>query len=270
LLQFGDIDACLTHGYPPVPSIKKVRQAMTREQIHLATTNKKCIDHDDYLRQTRMHQIIWKLEIDHHYGTLYRIPSLDTPWEEKLLKAIFRGGLTGTGKCDDLYPDNPYQRCMCIPRCRLVYENANSTLLDARLTMKVPMTLNGVPLVGPAAARHDMMKHKALVFLEGNDVSTGVKWGLYSQSVVLMPPPTKTSWMMEECLEPWIHYVPIKPDLTDILEKIQWVLDHDAVAHRISQRATIWMNDLLFHPDAKSDDKILYHKILEYYRQHFA
>lgn len=29
-------------------------------------------------------------------------------------------------------------------------------------------------------------------------------------------------------LQPWKHYVPFKKDLSDLLEKIQWVKDHDA------------------------------------------
>lgn len=28
-------------------------------------------------------------------------------------------------------------------------------------------------------------------------------------------------------LQPWKHYVPFKKDLSDLLEKIQWVKDHD-------------------------------------------
>ena len=28
-------------------------------------------------------------------------------------------------------------------------------------------------------------------------------------------------------LEPWVHYVPLKRDLGDIVEKLQWALDHD-------------------------------------------
>ncbi len=40
--------------------------------------------------------------------------------------------------------------------------------------------------------------------LEGNDVASGLKWALLSQSVVMMPPPQHTSWAMEELLQPWV------------------------------------------------------------------
>ena len=29
-------------------------------------------------------------------------------------------------------------------------------------------------------------------------------------------------------LSPWKHYIPLKHDLSDLLEKIQWARDHDA------------------------------------------
>lgn len=52
--------------------------------------------------------------------------------------------------------------------------------------------------------------------MEGNDVSSGLKWNLLSNSVVLMPKPTRTSWAMEEFevvgAEPWVHYIPMHAD----------------------------------------------------------
>ena len=38
-------------------------------------------------------------------------------------------------------------------------------------------------------------------------------------------------------LTPWQHYVPVKADLSDLLEKIQWAKDHDQEAQVISRRA---------------------------------
>jgi Glycosyl transferase family 90 len=160
-------------------------------------------------------------------------------------------------------------QCLAMPRCRLVYQYANSTLLDAKLTSfhyGLPDTINGVAIVGPKVGMKDLLKYKAIVFLEGNDVSSGVKWALYSQSIVLMPRPTVTSWAMEELLEPWVHYVPIGEDLSDVEEKIQWVLDHDLEAFEITKRATLWMYDLTLHPDAAVDDKAIYREILLRYR----
>lgn len=32
-------------------------------------------------------------------------------------------------------------------------------------------------------------------------------------------------------LQPWVHYIPFKADLSDLLEKIQWARDHDEEVH---------------------------------------
>ena len=49
----------------------------------------------------------------------------------------------------------------------------------------------------------EMLKNKAIIMMEGNDVASGLKWALYSSSVVMMPVPTVTSWALEEMLQPW-------------------------------------------------------------------
>ena len=38
-------------------------------------------------------------------------------------------------------------------------------------------------------------------------------------------------------LIPWKHYVPVKADLSDLLEKIQWAKDHDEESLDITRRA---------------------------------
>jgi hypothetical protein len=106
--------------------------------------------------------------------------------------------------------------------------------------------------------------------LEGNDVASGLKWALLSQSVVLMPPPKHTSWAMEELLQPWVHYIPLKNDASDLEQKMQWVLDHDDKAKRISERATLWMEDMCFHPDAAREDRLIMEEMLKRYSAHFV
>jgi hypothetical protein len=264
LLQFGDSPSSAVR-YLPVPVIKKFRRAMTSNEVK----HSKEEDCSQNSFSEELRPIVWKLETGRHFERLPRVRSNDIPWGQKLSKAIFRGAMTGhhpSGSTDHA------EQCLAIPRCRLVYQHANSTLLDAQLINTfnvVPNTINGIQLVGPRQSMESLLRYKALVFLEGNDVSSGVKWALYSRSIVLMPNPTVTSWFMEELLEPWVHYIPIREDSTDVEEKIQWVLDHDSEAMNISKRATLWVHDLLFHSDAVSDDEAINREILRRYRMHW-
>jgi hypothetical protein len=50
---------------------------------------------------------------------------------------------------------------------------------------------------------------------------------------------------------------------------MQWILDNDAEAQRIAERATLWMEDLVFHPDAAEDDRLIHEETLRRYQAHF-
>ena len=46
-------------------------------------------------------------------------------------------------------------------------------------------------------------------------------------------------------LIPWVHYVPIKTDLSDLCEKIRWVKDNDDKARVIAENAHEFVRDQL-------------------------
>jgi len=226
--------------------------------------------------------ILWKLNAKRHFRDLYLVPRNDRRWERKSDRAVFRGALTGvqvepgigieSAGYSALSSGALVDTCLRVPRCRLVYKYDRSEFVDAKLTKLMdllPSTVNGVDILGPSLSLREMMKYKGIIVLEGNDVSSGAKWALLSQSVVLMPQPVYTSWAMEEMLEPWLHYIPLAPDLSDVEEKVRWMLHHDSESQRIAHRATLWILDLVFHPDAAGDDRLIQEEILRRYANHF-
>jgi tagatose-1,6-bisphosphate aldolase len=50
---------------------------------------------------------------------------------------------------------------------------------------------------------------------------------------------------------------------------MQWVLDHDKEAQQIAHRGGLWMKDMLYHPDAATDDQAVYKEILRRCQSHF-
>ena len=198
--------------------------------------------------------IIYKLNSKRHYGLIHIAKWVDTPWYLKKNMAVFRGAYTGF--INETVGEE--ERCFQNTRCSFVINTARSQLIDAALTRKVLFKntneINGISLFGENYNMRELQEYKIIISLEGNDVSSGLKWILLSKSVVLMPSPKYTSWAMEEELIPWVHYVPIKEDGTDAESKVRWVLEHDEEALRISERGTLFMEDFLFHPDAVKDD----------------
>jgi len=302
------------HGnYPAVPVLKKIRQALTADELQRVTTSSNG-DNNEFCGapQTRvpvsanygskshhLQPIVFKLNIERHYSHIYQVADADVPWVDKRNAAVFRGKLMGESvaletarllgvKTATL---SNTERCQLFSRCRLVYNHANSTLVDAKLPLPfanlrgIPESLDGIPLYGSTLSLEEMLRYKALIMLEGNDVSSGLKWALYSNSVVLMPAPTFTSWAMEELLQPWVHYVPItvaiknttstmkgvgKVTTTDVEEKMQWVLDYDEEAQEIARAGKLWISDLVLHPEAASDEGVILDEIVHRYRRHFA
>jgi len=134
-------------------------------------------------------------------------------------------------------------------------------------------------------------------------------WKLASSSVLLMPVPTSTSWIMEESLIPWVHYVPLnvtRKIITsgsksgkvsgktfnktkqpkqyhqprqetfqhttyyyNILDMVQWVRDHDDEARKIAERATLFVYDLWYHPDAMRDNNAIKKEIMRRYQKYW-
>ena len=74
---------------------------------------------------------------------------------------------------------------------------------------------------------------------------------------------------MEELLEPWVHYIPINRDLSDVEEKVLWMLQHQAESQRISHRSTLFLLDLFYHPDAMKDNRKINAEVLRRYAAHF-
>lgn len=226
--------------------------------------------------------IVWKLTSLRHFAMIPDIPSYDIPFEEKKDAAVFRGALTG------LYRDgykatmkgkvNDEEKCKLIHRCRLVYQSARSKLVDARLVhakrqagqeQEIPNKIGNIQIYGSKYNYQQMLQYKAIIMLEGNDISSGFKWALYSNSVVLTQRPTKTSWALEELLEPWVHYIPLKHDLSDVEEQMQWIIDNPKGAKQIALQGSLWIRDLLYHPDSKRDDERIYDEMIRRYRSHF-
>jgi hypothetical protein len=75
---------------------------------------------------------------------------------------------------------------------------------------------------------------------------------------------------MEELLVPWVHYVPLNDKATDVEEKMQWVIDNDEDARKIAEQSSLWMEDLVFHPDAARDDHLIKEEMIRRYRVHFV
>ena len=265
--SFGD-GLAIDRNNNRMPLFGKWRKAMTHQEMERLTNTRQCQDHD---LAGEIPPIIWKLETLRHWNPIEPSILQDTIWENKTAMATWRGAFTGTAhhKTSDTNMTE-LEHCQANRRCRFVWNHAKSKLIDAGIDNTLGFisdTVNGVKITKERLSMAAIQGRKAIISFEGNDVASGLKWSLLSQSVVLMPRPTRTSWAMEELLEPWVHYIPMSDDGSNAEEMVRWMIDNDEKAKQIAERSTLFMYDLLYHPDAERENREVNEEIVRRYQE---
>ncbi|WP_165312541.1 glycosyl transferase family 90 [Vibrio ziniensis] len=88
----------------------------------------------------------------------------------------------------------------------------------------------------------DQLQCKFILAIEGNDVATNLKWAMSSNSLVIMSKPKYETWFMEGRLQSGVHYVEVKDDYSDLIEKMEFYIAHPAQAEAIIQNAHDWVD----------------------------
>ncbi|KAJ7120014.1 glycosyl transferase family 90-domain-containing protein [Mycena filopes] len=79
--------------------------------------------------------------------------------------------------------------------------------------------------------REEVYKYKYALDLDGNGFSGRFIGLLRSGSLVFKS--TIVSDFFDDWLKPYVHYIPLLPDLSDLEEKVEWALEYDAEARQI-------------------------------------
>ncbi|XP_028447389.1 protein O-glucosyltransferase 2 [Perca flavescens] len=140
------------------------------------------------------------------------------PWQEKNSTAFWRGR------------DSRQERLELVKLSR-----AHPNMIDAAFTnfffFKHDESLYG-PLVKHVSF-FDFFKYKYQINIDGTVAAYRLPYLLAGDSVVLKQDSGYYEHFYNE-LRPWEHYIPIRSDLGDLLEKIQWAWDHDEEALKIA------------------------------------
>lgn len=157
------------------------------------------------------------------------------PWPQKNSTAFWRGR------------DSRQERLELVKLSR-----AHPKLIDAAFTnfffFKHDESLYG-PLVKHVSF-FDFFKYKYQINIDGTVAAYRMPYLLAGDSVVLKQDSGYYEHFYSQ-LQPWEHYIPIRADLGDLLEKLQWAKDHDEEARSISQKGQQFarshlMGDMIF------------------------
>ena len=123
------------------------------------------------------------------------------------------------------------------PQRRRLYElYGNHPLCDVGKTRREDSS-DKPYTIKPYLSRRQQLEYKFIASIEGNDVATNLKWIMSSNSVAISPPLHYETWFMEGQLVPNYHYIEVKPDFSDLIEKLEYYIAHPAEAETIVAHA---------------------------------
>lgn len=176
--------------------------------------------------------ILMRLRSRIHFGPIRE----DTiAFGQKKNKLIWRGGPSGPG-FHNQYSAHLHKpsREDALRRWALNAETQDE--IDMGLTAKWRYK-DFVKYVKPELSIPELLEYKYILSIEGNDVATNLKWALASNSVILMPLPRVESWFAESLLKPYVHFVPVRDDFSDLYTQKKWCDANPKVCIQITQNA---------------------------------
>lgn len=176
-------------------------------------------------------------------------PSYVTNWEDKSYeKAVFRGGPTGCGYTEKT-------------NMRIKLAKMRSSLLDAKLTNKDGNTVDSkaikfdpkyglgsmntnIGMSGNFLTMADQSKYKYIIHVDGNVNAYRLLATMLTGSLILRVTSQYTSWV-DHMLQHKVHYVPVKADLSDLLDVIRWCKNNDEKCQEIARNGMEFARSIL-------------------------
>ncbi|KAF8186581.1 glycosyl transferase family 90-domain-containing protein [Mycena galopus ATCC 62051] len=180
----------------------------------------------------------------------------DVRWEDKKDVLYWRGKSNGGHIRGTNYLSFPRFRLMDLAAQK---ENVEKGLFDVRITEwhEWHCTDNCDPapiraaynITGDSVPREEAYGYKYLLDVDGNTFSGRYLGLLRSGGLVFK------STAFAEFFTPWLipyeHFIPVRPDLADLPDKIEWAKRNDAEAHRIQETGRVFAEQVL--TDAQND-----------------
>ena len=157
-------------------------------------------------------------------------------WDQKISKAFWRGNRTGPWH----WTLSNWKQLYRTKICWLSYMKPD--ILDAGLAGKDPVLAfiwdhERIDIFKGYTSLEDHLKFKYQICLDGHTSTyPGYQWRLYSKCCTLKQETENIQWFYT-ALQPWVHYIPIREDLEDLYEKIEWAILNDEEAKAISENA---------------------------------
>lgn len=178
----------------------------------------------------------------------------NVPWDNKKPTAVFRGGTTGCGVTID---SNPRLKLAYLSSVTELDENG-VPYLDAGVTNwnlrprklqneKYLRTIEIEDLPFGLSNRlspQEQAGYKYIINVDGHVTAFRLSMELSMGSVILLVDSPWKIWY-RDMLVPYEHYVPVREDLSNLIEQIKWCRENDLKCQGIAQNALQFFNTYL-------------------------
>ncbi len=238
---FGKGVQLLSHNYSTYSPILSMSKEDGYADVLLPTV-------DDWVR----------VMYDKKYYNKYELRTYDddfsTNWDEKLSVAVFRGSSTGTG-----IDEHTNQRLKAAVLHIQQKNLADYPLIDAGITkwntrlrkienssslqlidVKRLHELYGVELVGNLSP-YEQSKYKYVIHISGHVSAYRLSYEMSYGSCILLVRSNYKVWFQDRLIE-YVHYIPVKEDLSDLVDIIRWCRINDSQVKQIAINAKKFYN----------------------------
>ncbi len=158
-------------------------------------------------------------------------------WSDRIPKALWRGASTGMQTVPGQWRNLPRFRL-----CRLAHLNANGLLIDAGISSIVQFhdaavieEIKASGLMRPPIPWQQWNTYRYQIDIDGNSSP----WSNLIQRLLTGSPVLKVEsqygfqqWYYDQ-LRPWHNYIPVSPDMAELVDKIEWLKGNDSIAQKI-------------------------------------
>lgn len=212
------LSSCTRDGFAdiPIPTMDDWIRVCFKENIHFAM-NKRVISTTDLFT---------------------------TPWNKKRELAVFRGSSTGIGynaetniriRLCEQFQNHPYCNVGITAwnnRYRKYQGDPTLHLPESTLSLSKSLSLE------------EQSTYKYIIHVEGHVQAYRLSIELAMRSVILLVESKYKLWYQDRLI-PWVHYVPVESDLSNLDEQIQWCLTHDEECKKIAEAARLFYDTYL-------------------------
>lgn len=195
------------------------------------------VTQDDWLRISKKYYLD---ECKNGYINDVNIPE----WNDKINKAVFRGSATGCS----------YDEQNIRIKASII-SNQYPELLDAGIItfnrklkkqLNKPLNIINIPNYKTTnfMTLNDKAKHKYILNLDGHVAAFRLGHEFSLKSVILIPKSKYYLWF-SHLLEPFVHYVPVESDLSNLIDMIKWCINNDDKCKEIALNGYNFYNKYL-------------------------